>query len=132
LTISIWKKLTFYILLLQKIECQLLDPVEQLSLFCPLLESSLARINRILAVDKFYVEQLISCQKCRANDCRAIKFWAVDPHSIIIDFIMFIAIYWNQVDCVFFVMEAEHITLLYYFCSFSSYWKSCILLFHKL
>ena len=28
------------------------------------------------------MEQLISCQKCRANDCRAIKFQAVDPHSV--------------------------------------------------
>jgi hypothetical protein len=27
------------------------------------------------------VEQLISCQKCRANDCRAIAFRAVHPHS---------------------------------------------------
>ena len=75
------KKLNFYILLLQKIECQLLDTVEQLSLFCHLLESGLARINWIRAVDKFCVEQLISCQKCQANDCRAIEFRAVHPHS---------------------------------------------------
>ncbi len=39
------------------------------------------RINWIRAIDKFCVEQLISCQKCRANDCRAIKFRAVHPHS---------------------------------------------------
>ena len=83
MTISIWKNLNFYILLSQKIECQLLDTVEQLSLFCHLLESSLARINWIRAVDKFCVEQLISCQKCRANDCRAIEFRAVHPHSYI-------------------------------------------------
>ena len=49
--------------------------------FCHLLESGLARINWIRAVDKFCVEQLICCQKCRANDCRAIAFWAVHPHS---------------------------------------------------
>jgi hypothetical protein len=48
---------------------------------CHLLESGLARINWIQAVDKFCVEQLISCQKCRANDCRAIEFRAVHPHS---------------------------------------------------
>ncbi len=48
---------------------------------CQLLESSLARINWIRAVDKKSVEQLISCQKCRANDCRAIAFRAVHPHS---------------------------------------------------
>jgi hypothetical protein len=68
LTISIWKKLNFYISLSQKVECHL-------------LESSLARINWIRAVDKFCVEQLISCQKCRANDCRAIAIRAVHPHS---------------------------------------------------
>jgi hypothetical protein len=72
------KKLNFYILLSQLFEC-----VEQLSLFCHLLESTLAWINWIQAVDKFCVEQLISCQKCRANDCRAIKFRVVDPHSYI-------------------------------------------------
>ena len=49
--------------------------------FCQLLESSWARINWIRAVDQFGVEQLICCQKCRANDCRAIEFWAVHPHS---------------------------------------------------
>jgi hypothetical protein len=49
--------------------------------FCHLLESSLARINWIRAVDKFCVEQLISCQNGWANDCRAIEFRAVDPHS---------------------------------------------------
>jgi hypothetical protein len=57
----------------KKIECQLLGS--------HLLESSLARINWIRAVDKFCVEQLICCQKCRANDCRAIEFRAVHPHS---------------------------------------------------
>jgi hypothetical protein len=46
-----------------------------------LLESGLARINWIRAVDKFCVEQLISCQKCRANGCLAIEFRAVHPHS---------------------------------------------------
>ena len=56
--------------------------VEQMTLFGQLLESSLARINWIRAVDKFCVEQLICCQKCRANDCRAIAFRAVHPHSI--------------------------------------------------
>jgi hypothetical protein len=45
------------------------------------LESGLARINWIRAVDKICVEQLICCQKCRANDCRAIAFRAVHPHS---------------------------------------------------
>ncbi len=34
-----------------------------LQYFCHLLESSLARINWIRAVDKFCVEQLISCPK---------------------------------------------------------------------
>jgi hypothetical protein len=53
-----------------------------LQYFCHLLESGLARINWIGAVDKFCVEQLISCQKCRANDCRAIEFRAVHPHSL--------------------------------------------------
>ncbi len=52
-----------------------------LQYFCHLLESGLARINWIRAVDKFCVEQLISCQKCRPIDCRAIKFRAVHPHS---------------------------------------------------
>ena len=65
----------------KKNECQLLDTVEQLSFFCHLLESGLARINWIRAVDKICVEQLICCQKCRANDCRAIAFRAVHPHS---------------------------------------------------
>ncbi len=46
------------------------------------LESGLARINWIRAVDKICVEQLICCQKCRANDCRAIAFRAVHPHSL--------------------------------------------------
>jgi hypothetical protein len=54
--------------------------------FCHLVDSGWARINWIRAVDKFCVEQLISCQKCRPIDCRpidcrAIKFWAVHPHS---------------------------------------------------
>ncbi len=49
--------------------------------FCHLLESGLARINWIRAVYQFRVEQLICCQKCRANDCRAIAFRAVHPHS---------------------------------------------------
>ncbi len=53
-----------------------------LQYFCHLLESDLARINWIRAVDKFCVEQFISCQKCRPIDCRAIKFRAVHPHSI--------------------------------------------------
>ncbi len=48
---------------------------------CQLLKSSLSRINWIWAIDKFCVEQLISCQKCRANDCLAIEFRAVHPHS---------------------------------------------------
>jgi hypothetical protein len=39
-----------------------------------LLESGLAWINWIRAVDKICFEQLICCQKCRANDCRAIAF----------------------------------------------------------
>ena len=50
--------------------------------FCHLLESGLARINWIRAVYQFRVEQLICCQKCRANDCRAIAFRAVHPHSL--------------------------------------------------
>ena len=50
--------------------------------FCHLLESGLARINWIRAVDKICVEQLICCQRCRANDCRAIAFRAVHPHSV--------------------------------------------------
>ena len=49
---------------------------------CHLLESALARIDWIQAVDKFCVEQLISCQKCRPIDCQAIKFRAVHPHSV--------------------------------------------------
>jgi hypothetical protein len=53
-----------------------------------LLESSLARINWIRAVYQFCVEQLISCQKCRANDCRAIAFRAVHPHSFLIHYNM--------------------------------------------
>jgi hypothetical protein len=53
-----------------------------------LLESSLARINWIRAVYQFCVEQLISCQKCRANGCRAIAFRAVHPHSIQISVVM--------------------------------------------
>ncbi len=50
--------------------------------FCQLLESSLARINLIRAVYQFRVEQLICCQKCRANACRAIAIRAVHPHSL--------------------------------------------------
>ncbi len=49
--------------------------------FGHLLKSGLARINWIRAVVKICVEQLICCQKCRANDCRAVAFWAVHPHS---------------------------------------------------
>ena len=79
MTISIWKKLNFYILLSQKNECQLLDTCH---FFCHLLESGLARINWIRAVYQFCVEQLICCQKCRANACRAIAIRAVHPHSI--------------------------------------------------
>ncbi len=45
------------------------------------LESGLARINWIRANDKICVEQLICCQKCRANACRAIAIRAVHPHS---------------------------------------------------
>ena len=45
--------------------------------FCHLLESGLARINWIQAVDKICVEQLICCQKCRAIACRAIAIRAV-------------------------------------------------------
>ncbi len=51
--------------------------------FCQLLESSLARINWIRAVDKKSVEQVISCQKCRAIACRAIAIRAVHPHSLL-------------------------------------------------
>ena len=51
--------------------------------FCHLLESGLARINWIRAVYQFRVEQLICCQKCRANDCRAIAFRAVHPHLFV-------------------------------------------------
>ncbi len=58
-----------------------MSTARQCHFFCHLLESSLARLNWIRAVDKFCVEQLISCQKCRANDCRAIEFRAVDPRS---------------------------------------------------
>jgi hypothetical protein len=47
-----------------------------------LLESSLARINWIRAVDKICVEQLFSCKKCRAIACRAIAIRAVHPHSL--------------------------------------------------
>ena len=50
--------------------------------FCHLLESGLARINWIRAVDKICVEQLFSCKKCRAIACRAIVIRAVHPHSI--------------------------------------------------
>ena len=44
---------------------------------CHLLESGLARINWIRAVDKICVEQLFSCKKCRAIACRAIAIRAV-------------------------------------------------------
>ena len=44
-------------------------------------QSSLARINWIRANDKICVEQLICCQKCRANAFRAIAIRAVHPHS---------------------------------------------------
>jgi hypothetical protein len=37
--------------------------------------------NWIRANDKICVEQLICCQKCRANACRAIAIRAVHPHS---------------------------------------------------
>jgi hypothetical protein len=47
-----------------------------------LLESGLARINWIQAVDKICVEQLICCQKCRAIACLAIAIRAVHPHSL--------------------------------------------------
>jgi hypothetical protein len=47
-----------------------------------LLESGLARINWIRANDKICVEQLICCQKCRANACQAIAIRAVHPHSL--------------------------------------------------
>ena len=40
-------------------------------------------VNWIWAVDQFRVKQLICCQKCWANDCRAFKFRAVHPHSFI-------------------------------------------------
>ncbi len=50
--------------------------------FCHLLESGLARINWIRAVDKICVEQLFSCKKCRAIACRVIAIRAVHPHSI--------------------------------------------------
>jgi hypothetical protein len=49
-----------------------------------LLDSGLARINWIRANDKICVEQLISCQKCRAIACRAIAIRAVHPHSSIL------------------------------------------------
>jgi hypothetical protein len=55
--------------------------LELLHFFCHLLESGLARINWIRAVVKICVEQLISCQKCRAIACRAIAIRAVHPHS---------------------------------------------------
>ena len=60
-----------------------------LQYFCHLLESGLARINWIQAVDKFCVEQLISCQKCWLIDCQAIEFWAVHPHSVVLLYIFF-------------------------------------------
>ncbi len=50
--------------------------------FYHLFESGLSRFYLIRAVDQFRVEQLICCQKCQANDCRAIEFWAVHPHSL--------------------------------------------------
>jgi hypothetical protein len=49
--------------------------------FFHLFESGLSRFYLIRAVDQFRVEQLICCQECRANDCRAIEFRAVHPHS---------------------------------------------------
>ncbi len=61
----------------------LLDTIRANVTFCQLLESSWARINWIRAVDQFHVEQLICCQKCRANDCRAIEFRAVHSHSVL-------------------------------------------------
>ena len=80
MTISIWKKLNFYILLSQKNDnCSTVS--SSCHFFCHLLESGLARINWIRANYKICVEQLICCQKCRANACRAIAIRAVHPHS---------------------------------------------------
>ncbi len=79
------KKLNFYILLSQKKWKSKMTTARQCRAVVifdfHLLESGLARINWIRAVDKICVEQLICCQKCWANDCRAIAFWAVHPHS---------------------------------------------------
>ncbi len=76
MTISIWNKLNFYILLSQKKWVS-----SSCHFFCHLLQSGLARINWIRAVYQFCVEQLICCQKCWANGCRAIAIRAVHPHS---------------------------------------------------
>ena len=45
--------------------------------------------NWIRANDKICVEQLISCQKCRAIACRAIAIRAVHPHSDDLQFLYF-------------------------------------------
>jgi hypothetical protein len=52
-----------------------------LEYFRHLFESGLTRIYLIRTVCQFRVEQLISCQKCRAIACRAIAIRAVHPHS---------------------------------------------------
>ncbi len=80
MTISIWKKMNFYILLwVMSVNCSTLS--SSCHFFCHLLDSGLARIYWIRAVVKICVEQLICCQKCRANGCRAIAIRAVHPHS---------------------------------------------------
>ena len=105
----------------------LLDTVEQLSLFC-----HLARINWIRAVDKFCVEQLISCQKCRQIDCWAIKFRAVHPHSLkIIEdnspiwkclYIFIKSTFWVRVFFLFWLLSTWQIKQLVYINSY--FWSS--------
>ena len=99
MTISIWKKLNFYILLSQKNDnCSTVS--SSCHFFCHLLDSGLARINWIRANYKICVEQLICCQKCRANACRAIAIRAVHPHSTILlkwecKFFDFLSLSWS-------------------------------------
>ena len=47
-----------------------------------LLHFTVAKNMTTAPNDKICVEQLICCQKCRANACRAIAIRAVHPHSM--------------------------------------------------
>ena len=112
MTISIWKILNFYILLSQTFvdNCSTLS--SSCHFFCHLLESGLARINWIRANDKICVEQLICCQKCRANACRAIAIRAVHPHSNILHNMRVIHFQIFEISSFIFAASAESRTTL--------------------